>query len=63
MEEERIMKVKVQSETTSSTIIYNIKSARQVRYVQYVLERKFNCYRYTPLPPIYQVFMGFLLRH
>ena len=63
MEEERIMKKKVQSETTSATIMYNIKSARQVRYVQYVLEPKFNCYRYTSLTPLHQVFMGFLLRH
>ena len=41
MEEERNMKVKVQSETTSATIMYNIKSARQVRYPQNELERKF----------------------
>ena len=39
MEEERNMKGKVQSEATSATIMYNIKSARQVRYVQNVLER------------------------
>ena len=38
-EEERNMKGKVQSEATSTTIMYNIKSARQVRYVQNVLER------------------------
>ena len=63
MEEERNMKRKVQSETTSATIMYNIKSARQVRYAQNVLERKFNCHRYTPLSPLDQVFMGFLVRH
>ena len=31
MKEERNMKGRVQSETTSATIVYNIKSDRQVR--------------------------------
>ena len=31
MEEERNIKGRVQSETTSATIMYNIKSGRQVR--------------------------------
>ena len=63
MKEERNMKRKVQSETTSATIMCNIKSGRQVRYSQNVLEWKFNCHKYTPLPPLDQVFMGFLIRH
>ena len=54
------MKIKVQSETISATIMYNMKSDRQVRYAQNVLGQKFNRHRYTPL---HQISMGLPLRH
>ena len=60
MKEELDMKVKVQSETISATIMYNMKSDRQTRYAQNVLGQKFNCHRYTPL---HQISMGLWLRH
>ena len=43
------VKVKVQSETISATIMYNRKSDRPARYAQNVLGQKFNRHRYTPL--------------
>ena len=50
LKEELDMKIKkVKLETTSSTIMYNIKSERQARYAQNVLGQRFNCHRYTPL--------------
>ena len=60
MKEELDMKVKVQSETISATIMYNMKSDRQARYAQNVLGQKFNRHRYTPL---HQISMGLSLRH
>ena len=54
------MKVKVQSETISAAIMYNMKSERETWYAQNVLGQKFNHHRYTPL---HKISMGFLLRH
>ena len=49
LKEKLDVKVKVQSETISATIMYNMKSDRPARYVQNVLGQKFNSHRYTPL--------------
>ena len=53
------MKVNVQSETISATIMYNVKSDRQASYVQNSW-KKFNRHRYIPL---YQISMGLLRRY
>ena len=55
------MKVKVQSENMSATIMYNMKSDNQARYAQNVFGQKSNCHiRYSPL---HQISMGLLLIH
>ena len=55
------MKVKVQSENISATIMYNMKSDNQAKYAQNVYGQKFNCHiRYSPL---HQISMGLLLIH
>ena len=50
LKEELDMKVKVQSQTISATIMYNMNSDRQARYAHNVLGQKINRHRYTPLP-------------
>ena len=49
LKEKLDVKVKVQSETISATIMYNMKSDIPGRYAQNVLGQKFNRHRYTPL--------------
>ena len=53
-------KTKVQSETISATIMYNMKSNRQTTYAQNIVGPTFNRRRYTPL---HQICMGLSLRH
>ena len=60
LKEELNMKVKVQSETRSATIMYNMKFDRQARYAQNLLGQKFNRHRYTPL---HEISMGLSLSY
>ena len=44
-----VCSIKVQSETISSTNMYNMKSDRQARHAEKVLGENFNRHRYTVL--------------